>query len=74
MVRRFSLSDARTRLSELLERAQAGEGIVITKRGRDHARLVPVATQEPRRPGILRGTLQGDVLSGLDQAERRRWS
>lgn len=33
---------AKTRLSELLARAESGEEIVITKRGRPVAKLVPV--------------------------------
>jgi prevent-host-death family protein len=33
--------DAKTRLSELLDRVEKGEQIVITRRGRPVARLVP---------------------------------
>jgi len=34
--------EAKNRLSELLERAEAGEEVVITRRGRPIAKLVPI--------------------------------
>jgi len=37
------LAEAKNRLSELLLRAEGGEDIAITKRGRLAARLVPMA-------------------------------
>ena len=46
-----SLYDAKTRLSALVDRAAAGEEIVIAKNGVPSARLVPVEQQgAPRRP------------------------
>ena len=38
--------DAKTHLAELLERAAAGEDIVITKRGRPVARLTGLGTAD----------------------------
>lgn len=40
----INLYDAKTHLSELVDRAAAGEEIVITKRGRPMARLVAMAS------------------------------
>jgi len=37
------LAEAKNRLSELVFRAEGGEDIAITKRGKPMARLVPVA-------------------------------
>ncbi len=34
--------EAKTRLSELLQRVEAGEQVIITKHGRPVARLVPI--------------------------------
>lgn len=51
--------DAKTHLSELLERVARGEEITITRRGRPIARLVPVAPQ-----GMRAGT-PGDVVRQL---------
>jgi len=46
-----NLYEAKTRLSALVERAAAGEEIVIAKNGVARARLVSVtATSTPRRP------------------------
>ena len=42
------LADAKTRLSELIHRVEAGDSIDITRRGRPVARLVAVA--RPRKP------------------------
>ena len=55
----ISISHARAELSRLIERALAGEGIVITRRGKPAVRLVPVE-QRPRRrkPGALKGLFE----------------
>ena len=45
-----SLYDAKTHLSTLVDRAEAGEEIIIAKSGTPRARLVPLA-RAPRRPG-----------------------
>ena len=52
-----NLSDAETDLSNLVERAAAGEEIVIAKAGRPMARLVPYTTRRttPRPLGLLAG-------------------
>lgn len=41
--------EAKTRLSELLDRAAKGESFEITKHGHPVARLVPAAIHDPRR-------------------------
>lgn len=43
-----SLADAKARLSELIDRVEAGETIDITRRGKPVARLV--AAEAPRKP------------------------
>jgi len=51
-----SLYEAKTRLSALVERAAAGEEIIIAKNGVPKARLVPLAgAGRPRRPGGWEG-------------------
>jgi prevent-host-death family protein len=45
----INLYDAKTRLSSLVERAAAGEEIVIAKNGVARARLVGVAVEAARR-------------------------
>jgi prevent-host-death family protein len=51
-----NLYDAKTNLSNLVERAARGEEIVIAKAGRPLARLVPLGRRTtPRSLGLLAG-------------------
>jgi prevent-host-death family protein len=43
----FSVAEAKARLSELLERAQKGEKVVITRRGEPVVQLAPIKTAKP---------------------------
>jgi prevent-host-death family protein len=59
MVNIFNLYDAKTRLSDLVDRAADGEEIVIAKAGRPMARLLPIKKQPPRRrAGFLKGKVR----------------
>lgn len=50
---------AKTQFSKLVDRAAAGEEIVIARAGKPVARLVPLATtQTPRRFGFLKGQIK----------------
>ncbi len=52
----FNIHEAKTHLSRLVERAAAGEQIIISKAGRPMARLGPVPKAlTPRKPGRWRG-------------------
>jgi prevent-host-death family protein len=52
----FNIHEAKTHLSRLVERAAAGEEIIISKAGRPMARLGPVPrVVTPREPGRWRG-------------------
>jgi prevent-host-death family protein len=54
-----SVYNARAEFSRLIERALAGEEIVITRRGKPAVRLVPVEDAlQPRKPGALKGKLE----------------
>jgi prevent-host-death family protein len=52
--------EAKTHLSQLLDRAAAGEEIIIARAGRPVARLVALAgpSPQPRRPGGWRGKVR----------------
>jgi prevent-host-death family protein len=50
----INIAEAKAKLSSLLDRALAGEDIVIARAGKPLARLVPVGEQIRRKPGILR--------------------
>ena len=59
---------AKTQLSRLLERAEAGEEIVIGRAGKPIAKLVPYATERPRRVfGSLKGQIK--ILGGFDNLD-----
>lgn len=53
----MSLYDAKTHLSALVDRAAAGEEIIINKYGRPCARLVPLKKTTSRRPGRAKGKI-----------------
>ena len=56
MAEPVNIHDAKTHLSRLVERVEAGEEVVIARAGRPVARLVPYrARTRPRQPGLWRG-------------------
>jgi prevent-host-death family protein len=52
-----NVHEAKTHFSKLLDRAEAGEEIVIAKAGRPVARLIPFAPPGKRALGMDRGAL-----------------
>lgn len=57
MVKLINLYEAKTRLSELVDRAAAGDEIIIAKAGKPVARLMPLRTPV-RTPGRGRGKIR----------------
>jgi prevent-host-death family protein len=56
MTEQVNVYEAKTHLSRLLERVEAGEEIVIARNGRPVARLVPTQrVRSPRVPGAWKG-------------------
>ena len=56
---KVNIHEAKTHLSRLVERVEAGDQIVIARAGRPVARLVPFRSrEEPRTPGIWRGKVR----------------
>lgn len=69
-----NLYDAKTQLSRLIDRAAAGEDIVIARAGKPIVRLVPVADALPRQPGLLKGLAVPDALfDPLPDDEQSLW-
>jgi prevent-host-death family protein len=52
-----NVHEAKTHLSRLLERVEAGEEVVIARSGHPIARLVPIGPTRPRVPGRLKGAV-----------------
>ena len=57
MPKPVNLYDAKTKLSELVDRAAAGEEVIIAKAGKPVARLVPLRVRE-RVPGRGKGVVR----------------
>ncbi|MGD9507410.1 MAG: type II toxin-antitoxin system Phd/YefM family antitoxin [Geminicoccaceae bacterium] len=68
-----SVRRAKAKLSQLLERAAAGEEVLITKRGKPFVRLVVVADNAPRPPGLAKGRLTDAFFEPLPQDELEAW-
>jgi prevent-host-death family protein len=60
----FGMHEAKTKLSQLVERAEAGEDIVIARNGKPAARLIPVRTASPM--ASVRGVWRGRVRIAED--------
>jgi prevent-host-death family protein len=73
MAVKVNVHEAKTHLSQLLERAHGGEEIVIAKSGKPYARLVPLAAPAPREPGLLKGKLSDAFFEPLSEDELRSW-
>lgn len=52
----FNIHDAKTHLSQIIERVEHGEEIIISRAGRPVAKVIPLAVQRRGR-GSLRGQL-----------------
>jgi len=71
-----NVHEAKTHFSKLLERAHAGEEIILAKAGQPYARLVPLKeAQKPRRqPGRLKGMKLTDAFfEPLPEDELKSW-
>jgi prevent-host-death family protein len=52
----FNITEARTQLSALVQRALMGEEVIIARDNKPVLRLVPLQeTRQPRQPGSARG-------------------
>lgn len=58
MTTQVNIHEAKTRLSQLIERVEAGDEVVIARAGKPVARLVRMPAERPRR---VLGPLAGKV-------------
>jgi prevent-host-death family protein len=58
---------AKSRLSQLVAKAEAGEDVVIARAGKPAVRLVPVGPpkRQPRKPGLWKG--RGWIAPDFDE-------
>lgn len=68
-VTEFGVHEAKTRLSQLVDRALAGEEIVVTRRGKPTVRLTPVVPAPSGDRKALFGCMAGEIefLDGYDE-------
>lgn len=70
-----NMHQAKTSLSRLVEKALAGEEVVIARNGEPLVRLVPVVKkQEPRVPGRMKGQIQiAPDFDEMSEEELKDW-
>lgn len=68
-----SVHEAKSHLSRLLERAHAGEEVIIAKGGKPYARLCPLEAPPRRQPGFLKGKLGQAFFEPLPDDELESW-
>ena len=70
-----NVSEAKTHLSRLLARVEAGEDVVIARRGKPVAQLVPLQTRGKRQFGAMKGKIDLDAsfFDPLPEEELALW-
>lgn len=70
-----NIHEAKTHLSRLIERAEAGETIIIAKAGKPKVQLGPLPPVAPREPGRFAGSIRlaDDFDARLPEEELAAW-
>ena len=70
-----NVHQAKTELSRLLARVEAGEDVVIARRGEPVARLVGCKARVERRPDVLKGKINipDSFFDPLPEEELEAW-
>jgi len=69
----ITVEAAKTDLSQLLERAHAGEEIIIAKAGEPYARLVPLDRVKKRPLGFVAAPVDDAFFDPLPDDELAAW-
>ena len=73
-MRQVNVHEAKTHFSKLLERAHAGQEIILAKAGKPYARLMPLAPELPKRQrGRVKGIIDDSFFDPLPAAELSAW-
>lgn len=65
----INVHEAKTHLSRLLDKAHAGEEILLGKAGKPYARLVPLKPARKRTLGFVKGKLDLAFFDPLPEEE-----
>ena len=70
-----NVHQAKTQLSQLLAKVEAGEEVVIARRGEPVVRLVGCKPRSKRQPDVLKGkiTIPDSFFDALPEEELRAW-
>ncbi|MCY3756995.1 MAG: type II toxin-antitoxin system Phd/YefM family antitoxin [Acidobacteria bacterium] len=70
-----NVHEAKTNLSRLLAKAEAGEEVIIARNGKPVARLAPVQTRGKPRPDVFKGkvVLPDSFFDPLPEEELKAW-
>ncbi len=73
MAATVNVHEAKPKLSALLERAHAGEEIIVAKAGTPYARLVPLEPPTERVPGRYHDNVPNSFFDPLPDGELELW-
>ena len=70
-----NVHQAKTQLSRLLAQVEAGEEVVVARRGKPVARLVAFEPRGERRPDVLKGkvVIPDSFFDPLPEEELKAW-
>lgn len=73
---KISITEAKTRLSELVAAAESGKEVIITRRGKPAVRMVPILPRK-RLDGQLEGIIVPgtipDFLEAMSEEDLKEW-
>lgn len=69
-----NVHEAKTNFSKLLDRAHAGEEIIVAKAGKPFAKLVPLDSTAPRIPGRYKAEVPESFYEDLSEDELEAWN
>jgi len=73
VVQLINVQDAKTHLSRVLARVEAGEEVILARGGKPIARLVPVSALPPRPVGFVTGQVDDTFFAPLSEGELADW-
>jgi prevent-host-death family protein len=69
----LNVHEAKAQFSELLDRAHAGQEIIVSKKGKPWAKIVPIVASKKREFGFARGAVDASFFDALPDAELDAW-
>ena len=70
----INVHEAKTKFSALLERAHAGEEIIVAKAGKPYARLLPLEPPAERIPGRYSEVIPEGFFDPIPEDELEVWN